>query len=106
MSKVLVFDYGFGGERFAKFLQKEMPFLAVDIISEKRYADFRKMGTGAIFKNVDESVEKYVGTGDVIVLASFFVTETTIMRLQKKYPEQRFVGFSIPQRQKFMCRRF
>ena len=97
MKKVVVFDSGFGGELFADYVEKELPIVEVIRIIDWRNLDvITKNPTEA--RNVTEkAIRSYVGHTDLIIFANYLITFMDLQYFQQKYPNQKFMGFAMPQ---------
>lgn len=95
MLKVVVFDSGWGGEMFADYLEKKVPVVEVMRVIDWRKAPYSEKGRTDICVLAEKALKPYIGTADVIVLASYAVTVAALSYLKWKYPEQKFVGFEL-----------
>jgi len=96
MTKIVVYDSGYGGELFADALEEE--FTAYKII---RVIDWRN--SSKIIKSAKTarqaaltSLRPYIGKVDLIVFANYLLSLTSLNYFRKKFPHQKFVGFVLP----------
>ncbi len=95
MLKVVVFDCGWGGESFANYLESELPIVEVVRVIDWRHAPYNKLGVKDVLKYTEKALLPYIGTVDVIILASYEVTISSFEYLKEKYPEQKFLGVNF-----------
>ncbi len=95
MLKIAVFDTGYGGELFADRLEKELP--VVEVIRVITWRNARKMEEHplAARKLTEESLRPYIGNVDLLVIANYQLSITCLSYLRKKYPNQKFIGFTL-----------
>ena len=96
MIKIAIYDSGYGGELFADALEEEFPTYKVI-----RVIDWRN--SAKIIKSIKtarqaalESLRPYIGKTDLIVFANFLLSITSLKYFRKHFPNQKFVGFSLP----------
>ncbi len=95
LKKVVVFDNGYGGELFADYIEEEVPIVEViRVIDWLGSANFYKSSYQARSEALS-SLRPYVGRVDLIVVANHLVSETSLKFLQRKYPNQKFSGFTM-----------
>lgn len=95
LKKIVVFDNGFGGELFADYVEKEIPILdVVRVIDWRNSSAFYKNPKDAREKTI-ESLRPYINHSDLIVISNCLVSTTSLKYLQKKFPHQKFSGFSF-----------
>lgn len=92
MLKVAVFDSGWGGEAFANYLEMELPIVEVIRIIDWRHAPYNKLTVEKVLEYTEKALRPYVGTVDIIVLASYEATISSLEYLRGKYPKQKFLG--------------
>lgn len=92
MKNVVVVDSGWGGDLFSNLIKQEL-----DIINLTRAidydADYAHGLPMDICLSVAEAVKPHLDTADIIILASYEATITTIDYLRQKYPHKTFLGF-------------
>lgn len=93
MQKVVIFENGNDGERFADYLEQELAVVDVIRVSapKPKLPDPKTMQTRTAV--ADAALSPYIGRAEVIVLASYEATLATSRFLHHKYPEQKLVGF-------------
>lgn len=96
LKKIVVFDYGWGGEVVADYLSREL-----GVVEVVRVIDWGNTeGYGDSFDRMldlaQKSLERYIGQVDLIVLGGYAVS-VLIDMLREMYPDQRFVGMQIGQ---------
>lgn len=87
MLKIVVFDSGYGGELFASRLESELPVAEIIRITDWRGADTRKVAENVL--------APYIGKVDLIILANYLLSATSLNYFRRKYKNQKFVGFSL-----------
>ncbi len=95
MLKVVVFDCGWGGESFANYLESELPIVEVVRVIDWRHAPYNKLGVEDVLKYTEGALLPYIGTVDVIILASYEATISSLEYLKGKYPKQKFLGANL-----------
>lgn len=96
MLKVVVLDGGFGGELFADRLEEELPVVEViRVIPWQNAEDFLKSPRAAR-KAALKALESYIGAVDLIILANYLLSATSLKYFRRKYKTQRFAGLSLP----------
>lgn len=95
MLKVVVFDSGSGGEALADKLEREIPTLEVIRVIDWRHAEVFDSAHKAR-KLTEEALRPYIGTVDLIVLANYLLTFTSLKYFRHKYPKQKFMGLHLP----------
>lgn len=95
MLKIVIFDSGWGGELFADFVKAELPVVEVVRVIDWKNAPYNKLREDEARELTERALKPYVGTADVIVLASYEATEAGLEYLREKYPKQKFLGFEM-----------
>ena len=95
MLKVLVFDSGWGGELFADYLEKELGIVDVIRLIDWRNAPHGEYDEESLRALTEFLICPYIGRVDIIVLASYVITESALNWLRERYPGQTFLGFEI-----------
>jgi glutamate racemase len=95
MLKVVVFDSGWGGEAFANYLESELPIVEVIRVIDWRHAPYNKLSVKDVLDCTEKSLSPYFGNVDVIILASYEATISSLEYLRKKYPKQKFLGVNF-----------
>ena len=95
MLKIVVYDSGFGGELFADRLEEELKVVeVVRVIDWKNAVDIQSNSHFAR-RAAEVALRPYIGNADLIVLANHLVSLTSLKYFQRKYPTQKFIGFSL-----------
>lgn len=95
MLKVLVFDSGWGGELFADYLENEIGIIDVIRVIDWHNSPHEEFDEESLRALTEYMICPYIGRVDIIVLASYVVTEATLDWLRERYPGQKFLGFEI-----------
>lgn len=104
MLKIVVFDSGYGGEIFADRLEKEMPLVKVIRVIDWRNADKFLKGSYSARRVAKEALRPYIGRVDLIIFANHLLGATSLKYFQRKYKNQLFVGFNLPELTTFVDR--
>lgn len=104
MLKIVVYDGGRGGELFAKHLKEQLPLVEIIPIIDKAHPELLRCGKRKARAIVCEAIASHVGKVDLIVIANHFIAATSLEYFRKKYPGQKFIGFSLPQPDTFVSR--
>lgn len=94
MLKIVVFDGGCGGEAVAEFLAEELQVVEIIQVIDWEHAPYEKKTDHEICQLANESLRKYIGKVDLIVLGGYTVS-MALGFLQKRYTEQKFVGMGV-----------
>ena len=95
MFKVVVFDGGYGGELFADRLKEELPIIEVIRVIDWRNADRLLYSAKSARKVAKEALLPYIGRVDLIILANHLLTLTSLKYFERKFKEQKFIGFNL-----------
>ena len=95
MLKVVVFDGGYGGEFLADRLEEELPILEVIRVIDWRNAKELLTNSKKARKIAEAALRPYIGQVDLIILANYLVTVTSLKYFKKKYKDQRFLGLNL-----------
>ena len=95
MLKIAVFDTGYGGELFADRLEQELPVVEVIRIIAWRNAKRIEEHPFTARKLTEESLRPYIGNVDLLVIANYQISATCLSYFRRKYPNQKFIGFSL-----------
>lgn len=95
MIKIAVFDCGFGGEMLADRIKEELPFAEVIRIIDWRHAKEINGNPRLAREYARNSISPYIEQVDVIVLANFLLTITSLNYFKRRYKNQKFVGMSL-----------
>ena len=95
MLKVVVYDGGYGGELFADRLEAELPVVeiirVIDWKNEEKLLAHSKTARLA----AEQTLYPYVGKVDLIILANYLISATSLSYFRKKYHSQKFIGLSL-----------
>ncbi len=97
LKKVVVFDSGFGGELFANYIEKEIPIVEVIRVIDWRNLDIITNNPKEARNVTEAAIRSYIGHVDLIIFANYLVTVMDLKYFQRKYPNQKFMGFAMPQ---------
>ena len=104
MLKIVVFDSGYGGELFADQLEETFPIVEVIRVIDWRNADkFLKSPKKARREALD-ALRPYIGRVDLIVLANYYLSTTSLKYFSRKFKNQKFLGLKLPELDTFMRR--
>ncbi len=94
MRRVIVFDTGWGGEILAERLEMTLPVEVVKVIPWRDGILEEGRSAGEIRKVVERRLREggFLGTKDVVVFAEPGVALAVKEYLERKYPNQAFVG--------------
>ena len=95
MLKIAVCDTGFGGELFADRLEELLPIIEVIRIIDWRNALKMEQHPRESYKITEEALRPYIGTVDLIIIANYLVSANCLSRFRRKYPRQKFIGFTL-----------
>lgn len=103
MLKIVVLDSGYGGELFADELKEN---LCVDIIRviDWRNADKYLYNKREARHTAEEALRPYLGKVDLIIIANFFLSITSLKYFRRKYKKQQFIGFNFTMPSTFIDR--
>lgn len=95
MKKIAVFDTGFGGELFADRLEAELSIVEVIRVIAWRHAVRIEQHPREARRISEEVLRPYIGNVDLLVIANYQISATSLSYLRRKYPRQKFVGFTM-----------
>ena len=95
MLKIVVLDSGQGGECFADQLEEELPVVKVIRVIDWRNAEDFLKSPRLARRAAEKALIPYIGRCDLIVLANYLLSTTSLKYFQKKYQTQKFVGFKL-----------
>lgn len=104
MLKVVVFDCGYGGEFFADRLEEELPVVDVIRVIDWRHAKTIQTSSRQARKLTEASLRPYINKVDLIILANYLVSITSLKYFRRKYKKQRFIGFNLIKPDSFIKR--
>ncbi len=94
MKKVVVFDYGWGGELVADYLSRELAVVEVVRVIDWGNAEYYSGSIDTMFDMAQKSLRKYLGLVDLIVLGGYGVS-ILYDKFQEMYPYQCFVCMDV-----------
>ena len=104
MLKIVVFDSGYGGEVFADCLKEAFPLAEIIRVIDWRNAEeFVKSRTRAR-RAAKEALRPYFGRVDLIILANYYLSITSLKYFERSYQNQKFLGLKLPQPDTFIKR--
>lgn len=104
MLKIVVFDSGYGGELFADQLEEAFPVLEIIRVIDWRNADeFLKNKRSARHEAID-ALRPYIGRVDLVVLANYYLSATSLKYFKHKFKNQKFLGLELPKPDTFIKR--
>lgn len=92
MKKIAIFDDGWGGERFAEYLNRELNILSIDRIIDWKNFPYFTFSKQDVIRCVDDTISHYVGKYDVIFLANEVCALYSLEYLSDKYHYQKFLS--------------
>jgi len=96
MLKIAVFDSGYGGDLFANRLEEELPIANVIRVIDWRNAEIFLKNPRAARKQAMEALRPYIERVDLIILANYLLTATSLKYFKRKYKKQKFCGLALP----------
>ena len=98
MLKIVVFDGGYGGELFADKLESELPVVKVIRVIDWRNSETILTQPKKARAVAESALQPYLGKVDLIVLANYLISTTSLNYFRRKYKNQKFLGFSLKSR--------
>lgn len=95
MIKIVVFDCGYGGEFFADRFEEEIPVVDITRVIDWRHAEQYLNSIKDSRVLAEAALRPYINKVDLIILANHLLSITSLKYFRRKYPKQRFVGFSL-----------
>ncbi len=92
MLKVVVFDNGYGGEFFADALEEILPIIEVVRIIDWRHASEIQASPRQARRLAKAALLPYIGKVDLIVIANYLVSVTSLKYFRRRYKNQHFIG--------------
>lgn len=94
MKRILVFDFGVGGEYVADYIEQELCVVEVVRLIDWQNSECDQIFPAEIRRLVERKVQPYIGRFDLIVLGGY-VSSLALFSLQEAFPEQAFVGMGV-----------
>ena len=104
MSKIVVFDCGYGGEFFADRFEENIPVVDIIRVIDWRHAEKYLNSTKDSRVLAEAALRPYINKVDLIILANHLLSITSLKYFKRKYPKQQFIGFSLKGPETFIQR--
>ena len=104
MLKIVVFDSGYGGELFADQLEETFPVAEIIRVIDWRNADEFLKNKRSARRETIKALRPYIGRVDLIVLANYYLSATSLKYFQRKFKNQKFIGLKLPELGTFISR--
>ena len=104
MIKIVVFDCGYGGEFFADRFEEEIPVVDLIRVIDWRHAEQHLNSIRESRNLAEEALRPYINKVDLIILANHLLSITSLKYFKRKYPKQKFIGFSLKMPDTFVQR--
>lgn len=103
MSKIVVFDSGYGGELFADFLEERLG-CAADVIRviDWRHAETHLTDPRAARRLAEAALRPYLGSVDLVFFANHLLSLTSLKYFRQRYKNQLFLGLDFLDPSKFI----
>lgn len=95
MLKIVVLDSGFGGELFADELKERLRIVEIIRVIDWRNANKYMHGKREARRAAEEALRPYLGKVDLVVIANFLLSITSLKYFRRKYKNQKFVGLKL-----------
>ena len=95
MLTIVVYDSGFGGEIFADRLAAELPIAEIIRVIDWRNRDKVLANSHQARKTAEHALRPYLGKVDLVILANYLVSSTSLKYFQGKYRSQKFIGLAL-----------
>lgn len=102
MLKIVVFDSGYGGELFADLLDEELPVVEIIRVIDWRNTDKLLTNSKSARKVAEVALRPYIGRVDLIIFANHLLSLTSLKYFQRKYKNQKFLGFNLEEPSTFI----
>ena len=97
MNHIVVFDSGYGGELFADYIEKEVPILETIRVIDWQQSQQTYQNPKTARARTLEKLRPYINHTEAIIITNQLVSTTSLEYFRKKYPSQKFSGFSFGQ---------
>lgn len=104
MLKIVVFDCGYGGELFADQLESELPVVNVIRVIDWRNSETILTQPKKARLVAENALKPYLGKVDLIIIANYSISTTSLNYFRRKYKNQKFVGLSLKSRRMLVKR--
>lgn len=98
MLKIVIFDSGYGGENFADRLESELPTTEIIRVIDWRSADIILANSKRARILAEKALRPFIGKVDLIIVANYLVSATSLKYFRHKYKDQKFIGFTLTPR--------
>ena len=95
MLKIVIFDSGYGGEDFADQLESELPTTEIIRVIDWRSADGILANSRRARVLAEKALRPFIGKVDLIIVANYLVSATSLKYFRRKYKNQKFIGFTL-----------
>ena len=95
MLRVVVFDNGYGGEFFADALEEVLPVIDVIRVIDWRHASEIQESPWRARRLAKAALRPYIGKVDLIIIANYLVSITSLKHFRRRYKNQRFIGLNL-----------
>ena len=102
MLKIVIFDSGYGGESFADCLEEKLPVVEVIRVIDWRNTDKLLANPKSARKVAEDALRPYLGKVDLIIFANYLLSLTSLKYFQRKYKNQKFLGFNLEEPSTFI----
>ena len=102
MLKIVVFDCGYGGEFFADSWEEAFPTIQVIRVIDWRHAAEYLISSRKSRKLALEALRPYIGRVDLIILANYLLSATSLKYFRKTFKNQKFIGLSFKEPDTFV----
>jgi glutamate racemase len=102
MLKIVVFDSGYGGELFADCLKEELPVVEIIRVIDWRNTDKLVANQKTAREVAEAALRPYIDKVDLIIFANHLLSLTSLKYFQKKYKNQKFLGFNLEEPSTFI----
>lgn len=90
MREIIVYDFEFGSQELADYLERELPVVVTRMIDPRKISE---CDNREVQEMVVEAVRPYIGRAEVIVVTNPLVVAVALERLRGEFPRQIFVGY-------------
>lgn len=105
MKKIVVFDCTYGGELFADQLEQEYPIVEVIRVIDWRNSETIQSNPRLARKLARDALAPYIGKVDLIVIANFLLSITSLKYFKRKFKNQKFIGLNLKEPDTFADRK-
>lgn len=94
MKRILVFDFGHGGEQVANYLERELSVVEIVRLIDWNNPTWDELFPAEIPRLVERLIRPYIGSFDLIILGGYVAT-LALPLLKRLFPEQLFLGVGV-----------